>query len=237
MDNLLTLAAVLATLLIVGGVIGLLDRRRFDPRWLLIAALLVLIEDALVTRGYGVIPRVIGGHWNWQGKLTALAATLVIAALPAFGWRRVGLTLRQTVGSQRACATVAVLYLLWFVVAVLLFPNDAANGETIAFQMTLPGFEEEPFFRGTLLFALDRAFAGRVRWLGVDWGWGALLSSVLFGLDHALSQDADGFGFNALVMAFTGVPALLAVWLRLRSGSLVWPIALHNFGNTIGFLI
>ena len=53
-------------------------------------------------------------HWNWEGKLLALSATLIVAALPAFGWRRCGLTLRQAEGSLRSAAPVAGLYLLFF---------------------------------------------------------------------------------------------------------------------------
>lgn len=168
--------------------------------------------------------------------MLALAATLAIAALPAFGWRRAGLPWRQSPGSWRACLPVVAIYAAFFLAIALAFPDGPASGETVAFQLTMPGFEEEPFYRGILLFALDRAFTGRVRWLGVDWGWGALLSCVMFGLAHALSYDGS-FGLAPLVMALTAVPALLGVWLRLRSGSLVLPIALHNFGNAIGLLV
>ena len=41
------------------------------------------------------------------------------------------------------------------------------------------------FFRGLLVFAFDQAFRGRVHFLGVKWGWGAVLSSIAFGLVHA----------------------------------------------------
>jgi len=70
----------------VGGAVGLTRREDFSPRWLLTAAGLVLLNDFLLTRGYGVLPHLLPPtHWNWQGKVLALAATLVIAALPMFG--------------------------------------------------------------------------------------------------------------------------------------------------------
>jgi len=34
------------------------------------------------------------------------------------------------------------------------------------------------------------------------------------------------------VMTLTAVPALIAVWMRLRTGSLLLPVLLHNFGNS-----
>jgi hypothetical protein len=217
--------------------IGMMDRARFAPRWLLIAALLVAVNDALLTRFYGTIPDLLGGEWNWQGKLFALAATLAIAALPMFGWRAVGLTLRQAPGSFRAALPVLLLYCAFFVGIGLVFPAESATGEDIAFQLSMPGLEEEPFYRGILLFALDRAFTGRVRFLGVDWGWGAVLSCLLFGMTHAFGFSDGHFSLDPLVMALTALPSFIAVWLRLRTGSLLLPVVMHNFGNAVPMLV
>ncbi|OWY59602.1 hypothetical protein B7486_73695 [cyanobacterium TDX16] len=103
----------------------------------------------------------------------------------------------------------------------------------MAFQLTMPGLEEEAFYRGTLLFALDRAFLGRRRFLGVDWGWGALLSCVMFGLAHAFGFSEGQFSFDPLTMALTAVPSFIGVWLVLRTRSVLLPAVLHNFGNAI----
>ena len=97
----------------------------------------------------------------------------------------------------------------------------------------MPGLEEEPFYRGILLLALDRAFLGRARFLGVDWGWGAVLSCALFGLAHAFGYSHGSFSFDPMTMALTTLPSFIAVWLRLRTGSVLLPVLLHNFGNSI----
>lgn len=237
MNGLVALGGVLVILLVAGGLAGLSDRSQFAPRWLAVAALLVTVNDALLTRSYGTMPDLLGGSWNWQGKLLALAATLVIAACPVFGWRRVGLTLAQVPGSLKAALPVMALYGAFFVALGLAFPNDPVGGEDIAFQLTMPGLEEEAFYRGLLLFALDRAFAGRWRFLGVDWGWGAVLSCLLFGLAHAFSYGDGEFSFDALTMVLTAVPSLIAVWVRLRTGSVLLPVVMHNFGNVIPMVI
>lgn len=237
MNGLMGLGGTLAILLVLGGVLGLLDRRHFSPLWLLIAALLVMVNDALLTRGYGAMPDLIGGEWNWQGKLMALAATLLIAALPAFGFRNAGFTFGQTLGSLKSVWPVAVLYCAFFVAIAVAFPGGLTHTEEIAFQLTMPGLEEELFYRGLLLLALDRAFTGKKRFLGVDWGWGAFLSCVLFGLTHAFGFSHGNYSFDAITMALTAIPAFLAVWIRLRTGSLLLPVLLHNFGNSISLLI
>lgn len=236
MNGLIGLAGTLALLLFLGAALGFADRRNFSVRWLAIAALLVVINDVLLTRCYGMLPDLIGGAWNWQGKLMALAVTIAIAALPAFGFRRVGLTLSHEPGSLRAAVPVAAAYCVFFVVIAILFPADRASTEDIAFQLTMPGLEEELFYRGILLFALDQAFRGRKRLLGVDWGWGAVLSCILFGMTHAFGYSDGSFSFDPITMALTGIPSFIAVWLRLRTGSLLLPILLHNFGNSFSFL-
>lgn len=234
-DSCISILAIVAMLLVAGFAFGLTARSGFSPRWLFVAAGLVVLNDALLTNVYGALPDLFGGSdWNWQGKLLALAATLAIASHPAIGWQRSGLTLKQNSGSLRAAMPVVLLYCLFFLALALSFPNEPVSGETMAFQLTMPGFEEEPFYRGILLLALNEALRGRIRLLGIDWGWGAVLSCVLFGLAHAFSYSAgDGFQFDAMTMALTAVPSFLGVWLRERTGSLLLPVAVHNFGNAI----
>ncbi len=238
MNDLIETGGIVACLLIVGGMIGLADRTRFAPRWLFVAALLYVFNDTLLTRFHGLMPNAISGSdWNWQGKLLALAATLAIAALPSFGWRRAGLTLAQAPGSLKTAIPVAILYCAFFLVIAIVVPDGKAGSEEIAFQLTMPGFEEEPFYRGLLLLALDRAFLGRVRFLGVDWGWGAVLSCLVFGMAHAFDYSHGAFSLDATTMAVTAGPSFIAVWLRLRTGSVLLPVAMHNFGNSISLLV
>lgn len=239
-DSVIGVAGVLALLLLIGGAIGLLQRKCFSLRWLLVAAGLVLLNDFLLTRGYRLLPHLIPPtEWNWQGKVLALAATLVIASLPAFGWRRSGLTLAQAKGSLKSAIPVALLYCLLPIALMYLTPDNgrAATPETFAFQLTMPGFEEEPFYRGILLLALDRAFTARVKLLGVEWGWGAVLSCALFGLAHAFGFSQGRFSFDPLTMALTALPSFVAVWLRLRTGSVLIPVLLHNYGNSISLFL
>lgn len=236
MDGLFSIGLVLAMLLAAGGVIGLLGGWRFvSPRWLLAAAGLVLLNDLLLTRFYGRLPDLIPGQWNWEGKILALLATLAVASLPAIGWSRSGLTLRQT--ELKAPLIVAGLYCLLFVGLALAFPNEPASAETMAFQLTMPGLEEEAFYRGVLLLALSNAFTGRVRFLGVDWGWGAVLSCVLFGLCHAFGVSHGKVSFDPLYFALTAGPSFIGVWVRLRSGSLLLPVVMHNIGNAASLFL
>lgn len=238
MDGFIGILGVVALLLVVGGGLGLLLPGKTAWLWLLAAAGLVLVNDAMLTRVWGLIPDVIPrSDWNWQGKFMALAVTLAVASLPMFGWKRSGLTLTQASGSWKTALPVTAAYAGLFLIMALTFPNESASKEAIAFQLTMPGLEEEPFYRGVLLLALGRAFSGRLRFLGVDWSLGAILSCALFGLAHAFGFSDGAFSFDLMTMALTGLPSLIAVWLVLRTRSLLLPILMHNFGNAIMLLV
>ena len=56
-----------------------------------------------------------------------------------------------------------------------------------------------------------------------------MLSCCLFGLAHTFGYSDWAFSFDPPTMALTAGPALPAVWLRLRIGSLLLPVVLHNW--------
>ncbi len=87
MNGVIGVGGVVALLLAAGGIIGLLRPNQFAPKWLISASGLVVLNDVMLTRAYGLVPRLLhDSDWNWQGKIVALAATLVVASLPLFGW-------------------------------------------------------------------------------------------------------------------------------------------------------
>ena len=219
--------SVVAALAIIAS---LAAHRRLRIGWLLAALALMLLRDALVLRGYGLVPNMFPGSWAWTGKLLATAGLLLVAALPWFGLRRCGVTLRQAPGSRPAWIVFAVLAAAIFALAFAW--RDGPDGlDTILFQWTMPGIEEELFYRGLLLLALNEAFGagddGRLAGIGL----GGVLACVAFGLGHALFWREGGLSFDAMAMALTGGPALLLVWFRARTGSLLLPVLAHNVAN------
>ncbi len=232
------LLAASALFIGAGCLLGLADRARFDWRWLALAVVLFWINDFLLTRGFYLVPKLFpAAQWSWQGKAMALAGTLAIAAHPAFGWKRVGLTLRQNAGSLRASIPAILAYVAYVAALALVFPNEPVSAETIAFQLTMPGIEESAFFLGILLFALDKAFLGRITVFGVEWGWAAVLAGLLFGLVHGLGYDNGAYHFDGLNMLQASAPSLLVYWIRQRTGSNLVPVILHNFGNTLTLFV
>ena len=102
------------------------------------------------------------------------------------------------------------------------------------YQALLPGIAEEFIYRGVILAYLDAHLGRSYKCLGVNWGWGAVLTTALFYFGHALGFDAD---WNLQIDLFA-IPdflfyGLAMCWLRYRFKSF-WPAALaHNIHNTL----
>ncbi len=181
----------------------------------------------------GMLPgdRWLGDQWDWAGPSLALAGVAMVAALL---FRRglldrfdCGLTLAQAPGSMTpalllAAGTLAIHYAT---MAMSPFRLPGVPLETWLYQATLPGLVEEPVFRGLLLAMADRAVSPRHgRWdvMGARIGWGGLLVTLAFVALHGLSL---GVLLGVLPAAF------LYLWLRVRTGSLLLPIVVHNLWN------
>ncbi len=219
-------------LLLLAGLLAGLTRTRVDGRWLAVSIVLILVHDVLITRLFWQVPwTAVEGGWNWLGKLLGLAATLAIAALPIFGWRRCGITLRQAAGSGPAWLLAGGLCLFALVQALIF--DKPWDPNAVVFMFTLPGPEEETFYRGILLLALNDAFRDKRRIVGAEIGWGALLCSVQFGAVHAITFARADPGFDAEYFANTFLLGLAWVWMRERTGSFLAPALSHNFGNGI----
>jgi len=172
--------------------------------------------------------RRIGTQWNWSGQLLALAGSGGVAALLVrrglLSWPAMGFTLKQNADSlPPALAVMAVaLALNHLAMSFSSFRLPAVSLETWAYQATLPGLVEETLFRGVLLALADRAFSARKRLFGTPLGWGAVVVTLVF---LALHGVRVGTLFGVLPAA------LLFLWLRARTGSLLLPIAAHNLWN------
>lgn len=234
-DAIMALGGWLGATAAMGLVAALALRGKVKWGWFGGALALMAAYDALLTRGYGHIPiQFWPSDWNWEGKAMALALSLSVALL--LGARRCGLTLKQDRKGLKGALILSGLLAALFLGLALYFPTPPLNADELAFQLTMPGLDEELLYRGVLLLMLNEAFARPLRVLGASMGWGALISSIAFGLAHALGYDDGAFTFDAMTMALTGGPALLLVWVREKTGSLLLPVLLHNFANAV-FLI
>lgn len=180
---------------------------------------------------------------KWASQALSLLVSLVAVALlmALAGWKRqeFGLRLTFNPGTGRDVLRFLLpLMLVELVVLWALVPGGRTAFESHLFQLTAPGLTEELAFRGVLLALLDRGFLRRVRILGADLGWGAVVSSLLFGLCHGLRVGADFHVVaKAALMAIPLAGGFVLAWCRARSGSLLLPILVHGGMNELAQLI
>jgi uncharacterized protein len=187
------------------------------------------------------IPR-IPGHYNWTGKLLELFVSVIAVFLLIYmdGWKReeLGLTLSFNPGTGRDVLRFLLpIILLETVVLWFLIPGQVPSLEDHLFQLSAPGITEELAFRGVLLALLDRAFLGRVRVVGAQLGWSAVVTSIIFGLWHGLDVDSHfKVSLEIAPMVIPSVGGFVLAWCRARSGSLILPIIAHSGMNEVANL-
>lgn len=221
---------------------AIICRDSFNWKWLVASLVLFNTNIALVLNFFGfndIVYGLVGEPqvtFNWAGKIVALGFSLILLASPWFDRHGAGVTLRQVKGARVGWIAFGVLIAINAIV-VLQIPNEPQNSETIAFQLLMPSLDEEIFFRGVFLLALAKTFGNGPRFLGANLGWGAVLSSLMFGLIHGLFWTDTGWFVSVEDLLFAGLIGLFLTWLRLNTGSVVAPILLHSAVNTLWRLI
>jgi uncharacterized protein len=109
-----------------------------------------VIDNALLTRCFFLLPKPPAAEWNWAGSSCRLHACWQSPRCPAFGWRRSGITLVHRRGSWPASLVFTAFFAFFFFLAVR-NADGRDDLETIASQWTMPGLDEDLFYRGVLL--------------------------------------------------------------------------------------
>jgi len=74
---------------------------------------------------------------------------------------------------------------------------------------------------------------GRMKILGASFGYGGLLVTLIFGLEHALLFSNGSITFDNNTFLITAGPALIILWMREKTGSLLLPTLAHNVANGV----
>jgi len=173
------------------------------------------------------------GHWNWLGKALSIMCSLLAFAVLKIPAKDVGLLLPRT-GIAWLVSFAGIVLAIGFEAIRAYMANEInfmPKMETLAFQATMPGLDEELNFRGIQLALLMRAFPtsrlGMPRWVAP-----LLITSFIFTAVHMVAFQHGVLHFvwkdpllEALPMGF-----LLGA-IRLLTGSLLGPVLCHNAAN------
>jgi len=205
-------------------------------RWslLLFVAFLVVLNLAL-----GEIPRVDGFqhlHWSWQECILSTAwPFLLIALVPGISLASVGVTSRLRPGWLKPSIVAGLLALAVPAIFFILGVRKKLDTEGWTFLLIMPGLAEELVFRGLYQSLLNRVFGKPWRLAGAEFGWGLIITAILFAGFNGL-VDVDPKLHARIVLHAAIAPFLMSLvsgWVRERTDS-IWPSVFgHNLSNVV----
>ncbi len=225
------LTVMMVLIIIVGRLASV---RNLATLWVL-AVVYLLAYACLLAPAVGFF-RIL--QWNWQGKiLTAIVALLAILFTRALKPADFGLRWRIATGSQWALlAGIGAMIALPFAIIALAHGRAMmpATRETLAFQLIMPGVDEELLFRGYFQTRLNAVFHKPWNVLGAQMGWGLPLTAIAFAMVH-MSMVGRHFRveWSIPIALYALMQGLILGWLRERTASL-WPCTVaHNLANGV----
>jgi membrane protease YdiL (CAAX protease family) len=202
---------------------------------------LLLFVASLVVLNVGLteIPRVDGFqhlHWSWQECLLSTAwPFLLVALVPGISLASIGVTSRLRPGWLKPSIVGLLLALAVPAVFFILGARKRLDAEGWTFLLIMPGLAEELVFRGVFQSLLNRVFGKPWRLANADFGWGLVISTILFAGSNGLvavdPQLHARIVLHAAIAPF--MMSLVSGWIRERTDS-VWPSVFgHNLSNIV----
>lgn len=171
---------------------------------------------------------IIDGSWNWDGKIYGIVCGIAIY----FIFRRQlsnnnFFTLKQDKVGLKSALKVAIAILSIAILGGVV--NDREfNIETLLFQISMPGIDEEIMYRGVLLGLMCSALrAGGAAWRNPA----IIINAVLFGLVHSLSLGDGALQFNSVNFMWTGLLGYGFGYITIKTRSILIPMLTHNLYN------
>ena len=171
---------------------------------------------------------IIHGNWNWDGKIYGLACGIVLYFL----FRRQFadnnfFTLKQNKEGLRSALKVALAIMCISLLGGIVNDNEF-NLETLLFQISMPGIDEEIMYRGVLLGLMCSALrTGNAAWRNPA----IIINAILFGLVHALSLSDGALQINAMNFVWTGIIGYSFGYITIKTRSILIPMLTHNLYN------
>lgn len=205
-------------------------------RWglLLFVASLVVLDIALSEIPLVGVFRHL--YWHWQECILETAWPFLLAALvPGITLASIGVTSRFRSGWLKD-SCIALLPLLAIVaIFFTLGVRKKLDAGSWVYLAIMPGLAEELVFRGVFQSLLNRVFGRPWRLGNAEFGWGLIITAVLFAGSNGLIR-VDTQLHAQIVPQAAIAPVLLSFisgWVRERSDS-VWPCVVgHNLSNLL----
>jgi membrane protease YdiL (CAAX protease family) len=187
---------------------------------------------AFVPIAVGIAGAGLVNYTLWWGAL--IMAGVQIALLFALG----RLLKRKPTRNESGTLVTASLVIAYSNLTQGATLNSAISA--LLFYVFFLGLGEELLFRGYIQSRLNDAFGRPFQFYGVKWGWGIVITSVLFGLMHVINLGSLAIGDWQLTPwwgLWTFFAGLVNGFVREKTGSIVAPTILHGLPQGIAYAV
>lgn len=230
--------AILQVILLIPFAFILLKNKakRQIQRLLLFVFIFVVYQVALALPSIHASFNFIESSWNWEGKGYGISWGIMAYVLFRNYFKENDFfTLKQNKANVKPTLLAAIGVVLLSTTAWFVLDKIAFNAEALAFQLSLPGLDEEMMFRGILLGLLASSLKEKIPYLGNP---SIILVAILFGFTHAITLNkVYAVNFDTLYFVQTCFQGYVWGWITLKSRSILLPILSHNCSNFIGLLV
>ncbi len=187
-----------------------------------------ITATAIVPVAIAEVPLAFVAYRQWPGAL--VMAVVNIALLFVLGW-----LLRHKPTRSESGAMVGAILLL--VGSRLTEPSPLGHAiSSFIFYIFFLALGEELLFRGYIQSRLNIAWGRPFQFFGVNWGWGIIITALIFALMHVINvyslttghwQPEPWWGF------WTFFSGLVFGFVREKTGSIVTSTILHGLPQAI----
>ncbi|OFX18972.1 MAG: hypothetical protein A2041_11080 [Bacteroidetes bacterium GWA2_31_9b] len=184
---------------------------------------------------------IIKGDWNWSGKIYAILGSVIfLLVYRKFKLADYYLTFKQErVFLKKGYIIIGILLLIGSIMSFIFSTKMEWDWETILFQLTLPGIDEEIAYRGIMLGLLTKVLKPQIKVGKINIGnFAILITALLFGFTHGLLiTESFNIELRLYPLIRTFIMGLIWGWITIKSGSILLALISHNLGNVSDKLI
>ena len=171
---------------------------------------------------------IINGSWNWDGKIYGIVCGVAMYLIFHRQFSENDFfTLKQNKEGLNSALKVAFAIISISILGGIVNDKDF-NIETLLFQISMPGIDEEIMYRGVLLGLMCSV----LRSGGAAWRTPAIIiNAILFGLVHSLSFSDGVLQFNTLDFVWTWILGYGFGYITIKTRSILIPMLTHNLYN------
>ncbi|WP_347922934.1 CPBP family intramembrane glutamic endopeptidase [Pontimicrobium sp. SW4] len=221
---------------------SLKDKKRQTLKVILAFASIALLSNVLMIVPIEYESLVLfDSKWNWSGKLYAtLGVLLFLVVYGKFQLKDYYLTLKQNKSFLKKGILILLVYILIEVISYVFLSNKMPwSLDTLLYQLTMPGIQEEVASRAIIIGLLVQVLSSEKKLFKKSRINPAILvASLMFGFGHGLFlNDSLEVTFYAYPFIRTTLIGYLYGWITVKSGSILLALVSHNLLNFITSLM